>query len=120
MSSKNESYISQLLQSLSIPFYTEYSPPDLHGLRGTPYRFDFAIISPFDDIAYFIEVDGEQHFSPVSHFGGEQGYLSTRYRDERKNTYCREHNIPLIRIPYSAIPTLEPIDVTLQSKYLLS
>lgn len=118
--SKNESYISQLLQSLSIPFYIEYSPPDLHGLRGTPYRFDFAIISPFNDIAYFIEVDGEQHFSPVSRFGGEQGYLSTRYRDERKNTYCREHNIPLIRIPYSAISTLEPIDVTLQSKYLLS
>ena len=115
----NEQKISILLQSLSIPFYTEYSPPDLHGLRGMPYRFDFAIISPFNDIAYFIEVDGEQHFQPVSIFGGEQGYLSTRYHDNRKETYCREHNIPLLRIPYSAIPTLEPIDVTLQSRYLL-
>ena len=117
--SKNEFYISTLLQSLSLPFYTEYSPPDLYGLRGTPYRFDFAIISPFDDIAYFIEVDGEQHFAPISHFGGEQSYLSTRYRDNRKETYCREHNIPLIRIPYYAIPNLIPDDVTLKSQYRL-
>ncbi len=115
--SKNEQKISQLLQSLSIPFYTEYSPPDLYGLRGIPYRFDFAIISPFNDIAYFIEVDGEQHFSPISHFGGEQSYLSIRYRDSRKDAYCREHNIPLIRIPYSAIPNLTPTDVTLKSQY---
>lgn len=118
--SKNEQKVASLLQSLSIPFYTEYSPSDLKGLRGISYRFDFAIISPFNDIAYFIEVDGEQHFQPISVFDGEQGYLSTRYRDNRKETYCREHHIPLIRIPYSAIPTLEPIDVTLQSKYLLS
>lgn len=115
--SKNEQKVASLLQSLSIPFYTEYSPPNLTGLCGTPYRFDFAIISPFNDIAYFIEVDGEQHFAPVSHFGGEQGYLSTRYRDSRKDTYCREHNIPLIRIPYSAIPNLTSTDVTLKSQY---
>ena len=119
MSSKNESRISDLLQLNSIPFYTEYSPPNLYGLRGTPYRFDFAIISPFDDIAYFIEVDGEQHFTPISHFGGERGYLATRYRDNRKEVYCREHNIPLIRIPYYAIPNLTKEDITLQSKYRL-
>ena len=69
MSSKNESRISDLLQLNSIPFYTEYSPPKLYGLRGTPYRFDFAIISPFDDIAYFIEVDGEQHFKDFEIYG---------------------------------------------------
>ncbi|WLV25849.1 hypothetical protein QR721_06510 [Aciduricibacillus chroicocephali] len=47
-----------------------------------------------------IEFDGEQHFKPVHHFGGEENYQLTQKRDEIKNKYCQDNNLELIRIPY--------------------
>lgn len=50
-----------------------------------------------------IEFDGEQHFHPVTWFGGKQGLKNTENRDKRKNEYCKIHNIPLLRIRYDEI-----------------
>ena len=50
-----------------------------------------------------IEFDGEQHFRPVSWFGGNQGFINTQNRDKRKNKYCKTNNIPLLRIRYDEI-----------------
>ena len=47
-----------------------------------------------------IEYDGQQHFMPVSIFKGDDGYLETQKHDKIKNDYCKQHNIPLIRLPY--------------------
>ena len=51
------------------------------------------------------EYDGEQHFSAVDFSGHNPEYAMelftvNRKRDDIKNTYCNEHNIPIIRIPY--------------------
>ena len=48
-----------------------------------------------------IEYDGEQHYYPVNYFGGETTYKHVVKRDKIKDKYCKEHNIKLIRIPYT-------------------
>lgn len=115
-----ESKIASLLSSHSVPFQREYTFPDLKGVNGHPYRFDFAIFTPFGSIAYLIECQGEQHYEPVARYGGVKGYSETHYRDLRKIRYCYEHYIPLILIPYDAIQNLTFEDVTIHSPYLLS
>ena len=59
-------------------------------------RFDFYL----PDLKLAIEYDGEQHFMPVSRFGGEEQFLRIQKRDKFKNEYCKNNNITLIRIPY--------------------
>lgn len=115
-----ESKIASLLSSHFVPFQREYTFSNLRGVNGAPYRFDFAVFSPFGDIAYLIECQGEQHYGPVAKYGGIKGYSETHYRDLRKIRYCYEHYIPLILIPYTAMDTLQFEDVTIRSQYLLS
>lgn len=55
---------------------------------------------PFDfyvDNKYLIEYDGQQHFDQDSIFDYEQ----THRHDLIKSQWCKDHNIPLIRIPYT-------------------
>lgn len=61
--------------------------------------FDFIIMKENNIIA-LIEYDGEQHYRPVEYFGGENKFKIQQIRDERKDIYCKENNILLIRIPY--------------------
>ena len=63
-------------------------------------RFDFVI---FDEkgLNYLIEYDGEQHYGAVEYWGGEEEYAKRKERDGRKNQWAQDHNIPLIRIPYT-------------------
>ena len=49
---------------------------------------------------YLIEYDGQQHYQPISLFGGEEGYKQTVYRDKLKDKYCKDHNLFLLRLPY--------------------
>jgi hypothetical protein len=50
----------------------------------------------------YIEYDGEQHYRPVSVFGGEKGYAVQYVRDVVKNDYVVSNNVKLIRITYEA------------------
>lgn len=59
-------------------------------------RFDFYL----PDTNSGIEYDGEQHFRPIKHFGGEKGFKLTKKRDNIKNIFCLENNINLYRISY--------------------
>lgn len=47
-----------------------------------------------------IEYDGEQHYMPVKHFGGQTRLEKTIYRDKIKTNYCMANNIQLLRIRY--------------------
>ena len=62
--------------------------------------FDFVILDESNQITICIEFDGEQHFHPVEYFGGEEAFIKQQERDNRKNEWCKENNIKLIRIPY--------------------
>lgn len=61
-------------------------------------HFDFAIYNDDNQIAGFIEVQGEQHFEQREIF--KDGLAKIQERDQRKRDYCRDNNIPLYELIY--------------------
>lgn len=61
-----------------------------------------------------IEADEKQYFNP-SQFGGiskeqaQKNFEQLKIRDNIKNTYCKENNIKLLRIPYWEIDNIEQV-----------
>ena len=48
-----------------------------------------------------IEYQGNQHFKPVEHFGGEHGFIETLNRDHNKIKLCEENGIKLFHFTYN-------------------
>lgn len=109
--SKGEYLIEQLLQENNIFFEKEVCQKiENHNLR-----FDFYVKN-----FYFIEFDGKQHFSPIEHFGGQDYFDYIQENDLKKNNWCKENNIPLIRIPYTHLNKLCIEDLLLEtSKFIV-
>ena len=101
ITSKGNLKIKTILTENNISFETEYSFSDLKNpLTGHRLFFDFAIFTN-NKLSYLIEYDGIQHFlrKPQGYFS-QECLDAIHERDEIKNSYCRENNIPLIRISY--------------------
>lgn len=92
-----ELLISNYLEEKDLEYEKQYSLIDLPLLK-----FDFAIKTKLEKIL-LVEFDGRQHFEPVKKFGGDLEFSFQQDRDKRKNDYCREKNIPLLRIHYKQI-----------------
>ena len=113
--SKGELAISQLLQNNNIDFKTEYAI----NINKNNYRYDFAIFKQ-NNLKYLIEYDGIGHYEPRQ-FGGiskEQAiqiFNNQQSNDKIKNQWCKEHNIPLIRIPYTHLNNLCLEDLLLET-----
>lgn len=107
ISSIGEKTITSLLRENEIDFAPQYSFDDLIGKNGNKLRFDFAIF--YDGkLSHLIEMQGIQHYFNVYNINEEE----FKYRlslDEKKRTYCKEHNIPLIEIKYDEEITLEKL-----------
>lgn len=56
-----------------------------------------------------IEFNGAQHYTSVDYFGGQKIYEKQILRDEYLKSYCKEHKIKLIEIPYSKYGEIEEI-----------
>lgn len=91
MKSKGEEKIALILSKNNIPYEKEKIFSNFN-----PYRFDFYV-----DNKYIIEYDGKQHFEDYS--WGSSFYTKEEVlrRDNLKNKYCFDNNIPIIRIPYT-------------------
>ncbi len=48
-----------------------------------------------------IECQGEQHFYPISYFGGKKEFEKLTYRDRIKRELCAKNNLPLYYINYN-------------------
>ena len=78
---------------------------------GKKARFDF-----FINNSYLIEFDGIQHFiCSNKDWNTEEAFQNTQKRDKYKNQWCKENNIPLIRIPYTKLDTLCIKDLLLET-----
>ena len=87
--------IQTILQENNIEYKKEYVIKEIGNLR-----FDFAIIKN-NKVVRLIEFDGIQHYSNKSGVWNTKDSLEHRQeRDNRKNKWAFENNIPLIRIPY--------------------
>lgn len=76
------------------------------------YRFDFYV-----DNKYLIEFDGIQHFEENEGFFGQLENI--RKSDNIKNQWCKDNNIPLIRIPYTQLNILSIKDLKPESSDFL-
>ena len=98
--SSREAFIKNYLLQLNADFMSEYKFDDLRTESGYPMRFDFAIFHN-GALNCLLEHDGQQHFHPVSVFGGQDAFIKTQNHDMIKTKYCEDNNIKLIRIPYT-------------------
>ena len=95
--SKAEYKISQIFSTHNIQFETQKTFTDCQ-INGNLLRFDFYL--PCENI--LIEYDGIQHFKCSGTGWDTQEKLEkTQKYDAFKDRWCREHKIPLIRIPYT-------------------
>lgn len=99
--SSGEMAIKATLEEYNLNWKSEYTFDDLYGIGGGALRYDFAIFGEKNNLVCLIEYDGEQHFKSVEVFGGNEEFEKRKKHDEIKNNYCKEHNIPLLRIPYT-------------------
>ena len=119
--SKGELYIEQLLEENHIIYaeqYTQYIEQNSYKVEGKhPFFFDFAILNNEKELLYLIEFDGSQHFSAKenSKWNTEENLEKTKNRDNIKNQWCKDNNIPLIRIPYWHLPNLCIEDLKIES-----
>ena len=92
--SKGEKYISSFFNKYNIKYISQKTFDNCKYKMSLP--FDFYL----PDHNMCIEYDGEQHFYPINHFGGEQGLLIRQRNDKIKTDYCQNNNIKLIRIKH--------------------
>lgn len=94
----------KIKQCLSNYTYSEqYIIPELSQFM----PFDFAVFKD-NKLHCLIEFDGEQHFRSIDFFGGEEKFIKQQENDRRKNEYCKNNGIKLIRIPYYDYDKITP------------
>lgn len=113
LNSLGEQKIAKILMENNYNFAKQFYFEDLKSPKGRKYYFDFGILNENNQLKYLIEFDGIQHFSEKYQFGQEKEitFKDIKRRDGTKNNYCFTHNIPLIRIPYYKLDTLELKDL---------
>lgn len=84
--------------------------------NGHAAKFDF-----FVNNSYVIEYDGETHYVYNLHgWHNEEQLKKQQERDIIKNQWCKDNNIPLIRIPYTHLQDLCLEDLQLKtSKFII-
>lgn len=94
-SSKGETIISKILDTLNIKYEPQKTFDDLRDSQLLSY--DFYIPSQ----SILIEYQGQQHYEPIDHFGGDNKFVIQQKHDRIKADYAEIHNYNLIAVPYT-------------------
>lgn len=109
-SSIGEMNIVKLLEENGIGYVKEYTFTDLPNRR-----FDFYL----PKYNRLIEFDGKQHFKYAHTWHkSEEAFILAQQRDIAKNNYALEHNISLVRIPYTERDNIT-LEMILGDKFLV-
>lgn len=100
-----EQNIEKILKSENIKYENQFKFSDLKYKNSL--FFDFALFDENNNISRLIEFDGIQHFDKNNKWYTED----LEERDILKNEYCKQKNIPLIRIPYFKRDSLSKEDI---------
>ena len=112
LTSKGEMIITNILQRNNIIYEIQKTFETCRfDNTGALARFDFYI-----NEEYLIEFDGIQHFEyRNSGWDTKEHFEKVQKHDDYKTQWCRENNIPLIRIPYTKLDTLCIEDLMLET-----
>lgn len=92
--SLGEFLVEKYLIKNNISFIREYRFDDCRNKK--PLPFDFYL----PEYNILIEYQGEQHYKPISEFGGKENFVYTQKNDKIKEQYAINNGIRLIKIPY--------------------
>ena len=96
--SKGERKICSLLRDNNIAFIQQKTFDSCRFKNNYKAKFDFYL----PELNCLIEYDGEQHFDCNRHgWNNEDNFKKIQANDEYKNSWCKNNNILLIRIPYT-------------------
>ena len=93
--SKGESLIEIILKELKVDYIPQYRFETCKNIK--PLPFDFYL--PNYNIC--IEYQGEQHYHPITFWGGEKGFEKRQKLDKIKSDFCKNNNIKLMCLPYT-------------------
>lgn len=117
--SAGEEKISKILSDNNIMFEKGLS----HGLilpTGGSAKYDFSIFNENHELQYSIEYDGWQHYIQSDSKWDRDGKFEIRQNsDKLKDQWCIDHNIPLIRIPYTHFSQICLDDLRLETTQFL-
>ena len=105
--SNGERVIAEFLNSAGVQYEREVRFSACRDKRSLP--FDFGVKDEKGDYCLLIEFDGEHHFSPINHFGGDGYYEAVMRNDNMKNDFCISSGFKLLRIPYWDVGDIEHI-----------
>ena len=112
-----EELITKILTENNISFNTQKTFENcIFPTSKRKAKFDFYINNQ-----YLIEYDGEQHYKITSYeWDSQEDFEERKIRDQYKNQWCKDNNIPLIRIPYWHLNELNIKDLLLEtSNYII-
>jgi hypothetical protein len=95
---KGEAIIQDYLDQKGIEYLKEYKLPNTSLFCDRKYLLADFYLPKMNSI---IEYNGQQHYYPISIFGGEESFLLQQERDMALRQYCKEKRIKLIEIPYN-------------------
>lgn len=98
--SKGEKKIEKYLKINNIQYEIQKRFNDLPGLSYDFYLINFNIL---------IEFQGEQHYMPIEHFGGEEKFQYQLKNDEKKRQYAKDNKYTLLEIKYTDINNVNNI-----------
>lgn len=100
--SKGELAIADILNKIGLTFVKEYNIP----YQNNKFRYDFYV----PELNLLIEYHGQQHYTPVDFFGGEEGLKATKIRDAMKKTLAKIYGYKLIEVNYTQFLNLSRED----------
>lgn len=119
MISAGEEKISKILFDNGIIFEKGLS----HGLvlpTGGYAKYDFSIFNRNHEFQYSIEYDGWQHYIQSDSKWDKDGKFEIRQNSDKvKDQWCIDHDIPLIRIPYTHFSKICIDDLRLETTQFL-
>ena len=104
--SRGNDKIASILKQNNINFIQEKRFDSCKDINSLPFDF-------FVENSYLIEYDGEQHYK--KNIGYIFDYEKIHKHDLIKSKWCKDNNIPLIRIPYTQFNKLSIEDLLLET-----
>jgi len=105
MCSKGERKIINYLEKNNIKYSIQKTFNNCLSQNGNKLKFDFYL----EEFNLCIEYNGEQHYSAIDFFGGEDKYNKLIFNDNSKILFCNNSNIQLLIIKYTDYNNIDTI-----------